>query len=725
MSGYSPTVWVDGSAPALSAANLNKLELGLTNSLGYDTAADLRAAGMPTAVQTALTRGYWACGDGGHGIWRWDAASTLDDPVHLIPTGHVGAGRWVLFWAQSSGLDLRALGMTTDLADATANVAALRAACQMMSAAGGGELYVPCLAEPWPVNAAVMPWHLDRMTIRGPGRIHIVSGGDVWYPAAIFYGGTYGPGPTAGLVYEEPSWPIADASAGDTAITFSTPADADHFSVGDLCLVRDGRYALIGVGNKRYNAPHVREVRSIDAGVLILDIPLSMDVGNSPAVHRLNTGTVVMPADAIAGGATQAYLSRDFRLECDLSQEYSEDLPFGMFNPNLSYRGIYRGRFSSAIGIVANMQCRVDIDAHVTSEFLCWDPGYASEGARVRIVHDHYPMQAWDVGTRGAGALVYMGEGTHHCDVEIKTIGSVANFYANNLINATQSHAMKVHLDVHYPDFVSTLGGLLTTFYAEAFSDGDVSTGTYFTPTDLELSGRVRVKQLKWWGDWAAMPDTSLVTRRHRLHDLELVVEDDFVDPAIAWDVNDSDDIRWERVRAEKGNMQFLRPGGWEIRDCYFPSVNPTMTSELSGYDRWIDNSTLASAVLNAKFDRSGQLNRCKGSIIAVSGGLLVWEGPLYSARGTTAAIADSETVTIRSAAQLGNSTSWMIHATSDIGDAAGVAIVGVSSAGVVTAWSVHASALVWGADSGAGVTITNPIGAPTSISVRWNAIRL
>jgi hypothetical protein len=105
------------------------MELGLTNSLGYDTAQALRDAGMPTAVQTARTRGALACGDGGHGPWRWDAASTADDNLGtvLLPTGHTGAGRWVRLYA--GPINARWFGCVGDTTDESAKLqAALDAA---------------------------------------------------------------------------------------------------------------------------------------------------------------------------------------------------------------------------------------------------------------------------------------------------------------------------------------------------------------------------------------------------------------------------------------------------------------------------------------------------------------------------------------------------------------------------------------------------------------------
>lgn len=96
MAGYGATSWVDGGVPALSAANLNKIEAALLAALGYDTTAALRAAGRPTAVQTVQTRGGTTLGDGLGGWWWWDSAATDADDAStvLLPDGHSGAGRW-------------------------------------------------------------------------------------------------------------------------------------------------------------------------------------------------------------------------------------------------------------------------------------------------------------------------------------------------------------------------------------------------------------------------------------------------------------------------------------------------------------------------------------------------------------------------------------------------------------------------------------------------------
>lgn len=61
------------------------------------TVAALRAIPYSAMLTTAQTLGVSSVGDGGGGVWRWDAASTVWDNVGTVikPTGHDGAGRWV------------------------------------------------------------------------------------------------------------------------------------------------------------------------------------------------------------------------------------------------------------------------------------------------------------------------------------------------------------------------------------------------------------------------------------------------------------------------------------------------------------------------------------------------------------------------------------------------------------------------------------------------------
>lgn len=93
-------------------------------SIGVDTLADLRALATAAIADgaTALVRGYAVLGDGGEGLFRWDAAATGTDNggTLITPDGSIGAGRWerMLFGGQAMvrHFGARGDGVTDDTA---------------------------------------------------------------------------------------------------------------------------------------------------------------------------------------------------------------------------------------------------------------------------------------------------------------------------------------------------------------------------------------------------------------------------------------------------------------------------------------------------------------------------------------------------------------------------------------------------------------------------------
>ena len=83
-----------------------------------DTAQNLRDLPIydgvyPVAVNTS---GALAAGDGGGGLWRWDATNTEADDIGtvLLPTGHTGQGRWVNDFDVAQGVSSAWFGVTDD-----------------------------------------------------------------------------------------------------------------------------------------------------------------------------------------------------------------------------------------------------------------------------------------------------------------------------------------------------------------------------------------------------------------------------------------------------------------------------------------------------------------------------------------------------------------------------------------------------------------------------------
>jgi hypothetical protein len=81
----------------------------------YDSVADLRAATPPAGEASALTRGYYAPGDGGGATFAWSATSTAADDGGSVlqPAGTTGAGRWLFVGDEIS---LRQFGARGDAA---------------------------------------------------------------------------------------------------------------------------------------------------------------------------------------------------------------------------------------------------------------------------------------------------------------------------------------------------------------------------------------------------------------------------------------------------------------------------------------------------------------------------------------------------------------------------------------------------------------------------------
>jgi hypothetical protein len=96
MPQYSKTTWVDGSAPAISAANLNKLEQGVFDAIRQDGSTTMSAQ-LVTIAGTAATPAIAPTGDSNTGIF-FPAADTIafgeggTEAVRITSAGNVGIG---------------------------------------------------------------------------------------------------------------------------------------------------------------------------------------------------------------------------------------------------------------------------------------------------------------------------------------------------------------------------------------------------------------------------------------------------------------------------------------------------------------------------------------------------------------------------------------------------------------------------------------------------------
>lgn len=129
-------------AAALSASvseAAEPVEIG-AGSLWADTMTDLRALLAPTAATIVHLLGYHTPSDGGGGVFRWDAGSTLPDDggLTIIPNGSPALGRWRR--VTSGSINIRWFGANPN-ATSSQNSASIQKAIDSLPGSGGAVLF--------------------------------------------------------------------------------------------------------------------------------------------------------------------------------------------------------------------------------------------------------------------------------------------------------------------------------------------------------------------------------------------------------------------------------------------------------------------------------------------------------------------------------------------------------------------------------------------------------
>jgi len=128
-------------ATALSGSvrGAEPVDIGASSSWA-DTMADLRAMLAPTAATIVHLLGYYTPSDGGGGVFRWDAGSTLPDDggLTIIPNGSPTQGRWRR--VASGPVNIRWFGASPD-ATSLQNSASIQKAIDSLPGSGGTVLF--------------------------------------------------------------------------------------------------------------------------------------------------------------------------------------------------------------------------------------------------------------------------------------------------------------------------------------------------------------------------------------------------------------------------------------------------------------------------------------------------------------------------------------------------------------------------------------------------------
>lgn len=190
VSGNTVTIWVSDSisykfqlktaagSSIWTVDNINVSTLPATTVTGgeaivVENYAALKAISSEVDRTTCNMLGFYTAGDGGGGDWYWDDASVEADNLGTIvlPTGHVGAGRWKRICKDV--LNVLWFGATNDgLNDVTG---AFQAAFDLADDLGGGVVYLPAgtyLKD----DAANGMWVMySNTTLRGDGDCSIIN----------------------------------------------------------------------------------------------------------------------------------------------------------------------------------------------------------------------------------------------------------------------------------------------------------------------------------------------------------------------------------------------------------------------------------------------------------------------------------------------------------------------------------------------------------------------
>lgn len=220
-----------------------------------DTVSALRDLADPETVLTAQTLGCAAVADGGGGVWYWDAnsAATNNTGTVILPTGHVGNGRWVRVY-DGSTVNVRWFGAfgNGNVDESSAIQLAVNCGAKRVKAPAGRYL----------IHATItIPQHVS---LEGDGLTATIFDGS---------GATYS-NLTGGCHFKTQGGSLvdigslaSDVSKGDRTLTFTLPPE---LSIGDVIVIYNPTdYSFSGFKNV-YRAGEMARVAKVNGSTVTL-----------------------------------------------------------------------------------------------------------------------------------------------------------------------------------------------------------------------------------------------------------------------------------------------------------------------------------------------------------------------------------------------------------------------------------------------------------------------
>jgi hypothetical protein len=249
-SGGSSTPISAAMVAVVTAASLGAARIAFGDILAeQNTVAALKALATIDLTGGQLVRGYYAAGDGGGGVYYWNATDATADNggTVIIPNSAPGTGRWNLLY--TGLLSLRCFGAKGD--GATSDAAAAQAWLNV-----GGELYVPNGSFFLPLNTLLSV--TSNTHISGPGKFIGPAVAVQGVPTAyIQINGSVGAGTAFGsaIAVGVKSFAVANTFAANDLLMLSNfPTDAtDAYTEGgaDIFGRKARSYANTSAANLR------------------------------------------------------------------------------------------------------------------------------------------------------------------------------------------------------------------------------------------------------------------------------------------------------------------------------------------------------------------------------------------------------------------------------------------------------------------------------------------